>query len=276
MTTRVHAPRPAHRRPMVCPSLFAWFGCLALCLAAARPAAGAFVNGVETFDGTTKDPATWDEYNQFDNAITQNDAINFRFVLPPSPATGSVRADYTARTAPVGVGQGASVDVRVNTASAPISVWFHLTDNTDGPDQSVFLDDNFIDLHLNQQVPNTAFIGRGGNGSVSGVGTSIFPVPVPLTPGAQYTLQIERPALNTARFSVFNTATGARLGTATANVTGLPTTLYPAFGITAISIPRTTDYSIDFDNVRVIPEPGSAAVLFGLPALFLRRWRRAA
>jgi hypothetical protein len=272
---RAHLPAP--RRAGVChafrPSLIALFGCVALSLVAARPATAAFVGGVEQFNGTTKDPATWDEYNTFmsDNALTQNDAINFRFVLPPSPFPGSVHSDYTARTAAVGVGQGASVDVRINTATAPISASFYLTDNTDGPGQSVTDDDNFLVLFLDQQDAGAARVGRGSNGRSSGIGN--ISGNFPLTPGAQYTLQIARPGPDTATFSVFDAA-GTLLGSDTVNVSGLPATLYPAFGVSGINIPRTTDYSIDFDNVRIVPEPAAAGLLGGLLCTLLLAGRR--
>jgi hypothetical protein len=234
--------------------------CVLLLLAAARPAATAFVNGVETFEGTTKDLATWDEYNTFmsDNAITRNGSLNFRYVPPPGSLPGSVQSDYTARTAAIGVGQGAGVDVRVNHATAPVSVSLYLTDNTDGPSQGVFADDNFVVMFLDQVNPNTVRVGRGGNGRASGLGTSI-PGTFPMTPGAHYTFQIERPDLNTARFSVFD-ASRQLLGSTTADVTGLPATLYPAFGVSGAEILRGQDYSIDFDNVRIIPEPATGVL----------------
>ena len=65
------------------------------------------------------------------------------------------------------------------------------------------------------------------------------------------------------------------IGSDTADVTGLPATLYPDFGVTGINVPNGADYSIDFDNVRIILEPASAALTFGvLGSLLLARRRR--
>ena len=255
--------------------------CALLCSLAARPAAGAFVNGVEQFNGTTKDPVTWDEYNPFssDNAITQNDAINFQYV-PPTFGFGSVNSDYTARTATVGIGQAASVDVRLRTFTLPanpppffLHTSFYLTDNTGAPGTSARSDNNFIELTLDPGTSGAALVGRGGNGGSHSLGTSI-PGPVAFTPGSQYTLQIARPDANTARFSVFDAA-GNLIGSTSADVTGLPATLYPAFGVSGFNIPPGVNYSIDFDNVRIVPEPSTAALAAALAApLLLARRRR--
>jgi hypothetical protein len=272
------APRTRHRSGRRFVTLCA---CAILC-AAARPAAAAFVGGVEQFNGTTKDSVTWDEFNNFmsDNAITQNDAINFQYVPPPNQFPGAVNSDYTARTDTVGVGQAASVDVRLRAVTRPagapffpLHVSFYLTDNTGGPGTSSRTDDNFVELILDPGTTDAARVGRGGNGGSHGIGRNI-PGPFPFMPGSQYTLQIARPDLDTARFSVFDAA-GNLLGSETADVTGLPATLYPAFGVSGFNIPAGADYSIDFDNVRIVPEPATVALLavLGTPLLLARRRR---
>ena len=66
----------------------------------------AFVDGVETFDGTTLDPATWQPYTEPVGAITQDDRLILSRDL-------SGRVDYVTRDVAVGIGQGVRVDFEI-------------------------------------------------------------------------------------------------------------------------------------------------------------------
>ena len=46
-----------------------------LCVAFARAARGAFVDGVERFDGTSLDLTTWERYNPAVSTFSQNDSL---------------------------------------------------------------------------------------------------------------------------------------------------------------------------------------------------------
>jgi len=62
----------------------------------------AFVNGIESFDGSVKDTATWEEWimDGVYGSVTQNDAL-----------TIASCADYTTKAVTVGIGQAVSVEV---------------------------------------------------------------------------------------------------------------------------------------------------------------------
>ena len=76
---------------------------LAIFTISIQSASAAFVNGVESFDGTVKDTDTWYEHmlNPGPSQITQNDNITLAF-------GGS---EYVTKTMTVGVGQIVSVEL---------------------------------------------------------------------------------------------------------------------------------------------------------------------
>src|SRR5438874_4102391 len=75
---------------------------IALCIAVSC-ARGAFVNGVERFDGTVKDLNTWEQYPSGGTGITQNDAL---FI-----SGASSYSDYTTRSLKVGIGQRITAEI---------------------------------------------------------------------------------------------------------------------------------------------------------------------
>src|SRR2546430_1369483 len=72
------------------------FAALACAFFNASHAVAAFVDGVERFNGTTKDLTTWEQFPVSGSGITQSDALNI---------TGSGDRDYTTRGIKVGIGQ---------------------------------------------------------------------------------------------------------------------------------------------------------------------------
>ncbi|HEY7090271.1 MAG TPA: hypothetical protein VH518_19395 [Tepidisphaeraceae bacterium] len=75
---------------------------------ASGTARAGFSGGVETFDGTVKDTATWREQIVTAGNITQNNALQMN-------AFGG-RAEYTADGVSVGIGQSVRAEVTITAA----------------------------------------------------------------------------------------------------------------------------------------------------------------
>jgi len=230
-------------------------------------ARGAFVNNVETFDGTSKDTTTWEEFTR-GSAITQDGKLTLDASVDPSFG----HADYTTRQVTVGVGGFVQADVTVRwkrfadlSHAKADDAWVALTTNSAGAGDVIFHDS----YALSTQEEFDSFDDSGywsgnwyqashgsGSGNVSGH---------PLN--HTYQLRLERLSATSVRYSATNldgSAVWSTVGTVPANSS-------PLF-VALVAINTITD----FDNVivGVVPEPSVAAACLGLLAIGARRNRR--
>jgi cysteine-rich repeat protein len=164
----------------------------ALMLLAARAASAVFVDGVERFDGTVKNVATWVEYLGPDGppAIVQDDDLTI-----VSPDTSS---DYMT-TFTVGVGDVVSVTLLGATSLGWTGLY--LTNDSEGTSAATLWDSHF--LFLQYSPADQYFV--GGDGGAGGTGGYAFAMGSPLpTPAAPYVLQIERTSSTEATYRVFD------------------------------------------------------------------------
>ena len=115
---------------------------LMLLIVYAVPAArAAFVNGRESFIGTTLDTTTWEPFSPFvGNAISQNDALRIN-------STGSAAyADYTTHTLTVGPGQTVRAQMTVIESTTGSQACILLTTNSAGTTAYTFADDASISI----------------------------------------------------------------------------------------------------------------------------------
>jgi hypothetical protein len=229
---------------------------------AVSSASGAFIDGVERFDGTVKDLTTWEQYPASGSGITQNDALNI---------TGSGNRDYTTRSVAVGIGQRVTAEVTVTTPAETDTIYqaaLLLTTNSTGTTKDSFFDSRFLGCQITFQDPSAQSTGRyfesiaGGNG---GYGSKRFADGVPVS-GATYLLSIQRDASTTFQVSasfgegmlIFNDSFS-----------------YPApDGGLYVSLHHTSlrfffDSTSTFDNITITPEPNWNAVFLSLCALTL-------
>jgi hypothetical protein len=225
---------------------------------AANPANAGFVNGVETFDGTTIDLATWREwsYPATSAPFSQDGALTL------SPTGFPSGAELETIGTPFAVGDWVSAQIRVNSlADVNWNVGLFATSGDGGG--SVFGDSRFFGLYalLNEY---TAYLTGGGNpvGPASSQPT-----------GLTYTYRLEHPAADTFAWDLFDDQ-GALIGSRTqtspvyATSASLHIDLYSQLG------------SFTFDDVTIgtlappVPEPLSAALAaLGAGAFALRRKR---
>ncbi len=217
---------------------------------------GAFVDGVESFAGTTKDLATWAEHNP--KVITQNNSL----IFDHQNMFGT--AGYNTRTQTVAWGQKVRATVTATIANAGISLL--LTNNSAGPNQLGSGNSAFWTFGLNvneNDAFNRVVIGTGSNG-VSGDGNrGIFDFEPELN--HTYVMQIKPLSLRSAEFTLFDTD-----GTSV-----LESRLYDN---APIEVPNHTHISIVspggssiVHSVATIPEPGTALLVGSMVFAFVGR-----
>ncbi|MEM7626188.1 MAG: hypothetical protein AAF333_11380 [Planctomycetota bacterium] len=210
----------------------------------------AFVDGAETFDGTTLDTATWQPYTEPVGAITQDDRLILSRDL-------SGRVDYVTRDVAVGIGQGVRVDFEIleGIDEGSVEAQLYLTNNSAGDTAATFFDSR--NLAFFYSSGRRAFFGRelgSGSGSI-GFGTEPAP----------FTLEILRLASDTVRFAAYR-EDGGLIGAQTRTLElDFPDELFVGVGI------GNTAAVIAFDNVAIVPTPGTGGLL-ALAGLAL--WRR--
>ena len=199
------------------------------------PANAAFVDGLETFDGTVKDTTAWEETGPYyPSRITQNDSITTAF--------GG--AGYCTRYVTAGVGQTVSVQVmNIQQSTDPYAgkdVSLYLTTN-DG-DYTNGFDSHYIYLHYGYSFSQYRFLaGYGGGGSGTG---SIFGAGTPLpAPGEYFTLQIYRDSVDHAFYSVYD-HNGQLIDQRANSFSGMPKDLY-------VCLDTSAGFSATFDNVKI-------------------------
>lgn len=165
----------------------------------------------ERFRGTIKDTATWTAHTEQSGAVTQNnslflDALNF--------STAS-QADYTTKTAGVGVGGLVSVEVKNTTSTTNTSLWANakigliLTNDSGGQGASALNDTRALSL-LWSNGANAVLAGvsdDAGLNQYTTVSSSDHPT------NTNYIYQIERLSATTAKFTLIDPNGGAIIGT---------------------------------------------------------------
>ena len=236
-----------------------------------QPVRGAFLDGVEPFDGTVKDTVTWEEYVQPPLAgttgpnaeIVQDDALTI--VGYSEEYMGY--ADYTTTSVQVGVGQAATVEVTINEVDSPsiLNALFYLTTNTGGTDCRSLYDSHYLGINFGALGGRLSSV--YGYGDSQSHGYSSLSQFATIDVGTTYTYRIDRLTSDLARYSVLSDE-GDELGSVTKDFSslGVPDDLYLSLGAGGASV--------TFDNVTVIPEPATVGLLMvGSLVGFLRRVR---
>jgi hypothetical protein len=217
---------------------------------------GAFVNGVETFDGNVMDTATWEGLARFSGStIAQNNAMILH---------GPYAADYTTRSLTVGIGQKVQVDVTM-TSPPPSGYdgWaaLVLTTNDQGTAQQTNHDSATL-WNVLQTWPDgtdSVFVMHQGDGYGNYYATGL-----PLL-GVRYTLSLERLSATSVKSSLSDANGLARGSYTLTDFTDVPSDLYVSLYVQAMDA--------TFDNVVVTPEPATLSLL-ALGGLALLRRRR--
>jgi len=228
-------------------------------------ASAAFVNGIESFDGTVKDTTTWEEYTKWGNPIYQDDKL---FLENSS-------MDYTTKDITVGVGDIVRVELcsHPETTDGVTRSVLNLTNNSEGTNNSTYWDSRFLFIYLqfSPSVDEFGFsVGEGSSGGSSGA--YIGPETPPPSIENPYILEIERTSSTTARFSAYYS-----------DMT-LIDSYHTSFFRYDVPVPDELFISLSFfssvyssgavfDNVTIVPEP-TTFFLLGLGGLMLRRKRR--
>ncbi len=149
------------------------------------------VQEVETFDGTEKDPATWEEYAPLHATIHQDDALIFDMV-------GAAVSDCTTTKVTVGLGE----TVRVRLLERPAGraeVWLLLTTNSEGTDASTRTDSlAFYINHAALPLIERYYFAGGFLAEGGWKGTSFGADAPSPSPGKPVTLEIHRLCATTA------------------------------------------------------------------------------
>jgi hypothetical protein len=223
----------------------------------------AFVDGVERFSGTAKDPATWEEYDApYGGTIYQYDALFLDMVQ-------SNVVDYTTRTVTVGVGDIVRVELLEHPSGRARST-VYLTTNSAGTGGYTGQDSHFLFLQYSYWAPTDELRFVAGSGSSgSGTGTIFGKDTPPPSPFDPYFLQIERTSSSSAIFSAF-TSNMTLIGSVTRDWffhPGVPDDLFISLAGWAENGGITC-----YDNVTIIPEP-STLLLIGLGTLLIAKKR---
>ena len=241
---------------------------LVLCAEEAR---GAFVNGVERFDGTVKDTTTWAETPA--SPATQNNALT----IPWTPTFSS----YTAYSFALGVGQGVRAKMMMPRIDPTgVQTYLLLSDRSGGMSVPAFLNDsNFVGISANWNgVERTTIYGMegglvGGVNFQSGLGSNVVQLAGNHS-GELFTVEVDRLDKSNFRFSAWDSS-NVLLGTSTNDVT-VP--LFPG-ALTLSNVPANLYIvltgSATWDDVTIVavPEAGSIAAWAMSLALLVNRRR---
>lgn len=240
-----------YMRSLVIVSVFCAF-------AAAPLAPAAFIGGIESFNGTTKDAATWEERNGA--GISQNDLLHLDV---DGGIPGITQADYNTISQTVGVGEKVRVTVTPLSANSSGAAALILTTNSQGTavrplDDSRYLavfygnsNDAILALTKDQATETNAPISNGDHPNNVG-----------------YIYEIERVSSTSASMRVFLADGVTQLGsTITPTFAGVPDNLTIALYANQINV------TFDEVTITAVPEPASLAGL-AMAALLIRRRSR--
>ncbi len=222
----------------------------------ATVASAEFVDGTETFDGSTLDSTTWESFGSASATITQDEQLVL--VAPVGEA-----ADYTTRNLSVNIGQSVSVDVAVLGGPDPTaSFTLALTDNSGSDLAGTLEDSNFLTLEYAPAVSRIFMRRQWPNG--------ILTLEIPFFDAAPSRLEISRIAIDEISYRGYDSSETVVFGVD-------ETTQSPVFEIEDLFISLVSSNStspVAFDNVTVsnIPEPSTIG-LVGVSLWVLRRRR---
>jgi hypothetical protein len=230
------------------------FGIFWTAALSASRAGAAFVNGVETFAGTTRDTDTWvaHDNNGGPDGISQNNGLTLNNPLSPSFPTF-----YYTKLMTVGVGQGVTADVNLTAlGSGGAGVALVLFDRPLSATDNVWVATRTIKLECTG-VFHVFYWTASAFGDGSG---SQLPVDQPY--GKTWTWEIDRPAPNAATYSVFDENHTLQQTVSIPDVTGLfpveSTGHYPMPDQMYIGL-FATQSRATIERVAIVPEPGAVA-----------------
>jgi hypothetical protein len=204
-------------------------------------ASAAFVGGVERFDGTSLDAATWSATIPSGSSITQNDQLII---------TNPARHQTISQTIHVGETVSADVKLLVNSTGASTEAHFALV-NPGVDEWSFEYSGGRRSFYLGHYTP------PGGGGSIP------FSFPVDLS---AFTMQMRRATSDTLEITAFSG--GSQLFTHT-HSTG------PMAADLRIALALRGSGQIAFDNITVVPEPpGALLVAIACGGVASRRHRQ--
>jgi len=222
----------------------------------------AFISGIESFPGTVKDAATWEEFTSGGGVIAQNNSLNIA-------STGG-NSDYTTITQLINVGDFVRADVTVNSVGDFGSAALYLTNDSGGTGARTADDSRLVGIRYgNSADAIQAAVQRGAGGDTY---TNIVNGDHPV--GTTYTYEITLDSTTSATFKVFDGVTqlGSTLTLSPLSPFGdLPGSMFISL------VAGGSD--VTFDNVMInqVPEPGTAGMLLMLAAgLIIQRRRNGA
>jgi hypothetical protein len=229
------------------------------------PAAAAradFFEGIERFNGTTRDTLAWEEYNNASGGtLTQNDKITIQ------QNANNQFVDYTTRSVAVPVGGRVRAQATQNILGGYAQLF--LTINSAGRSAPTPFDSYWIELQLLTTTGTTAssavFAGGDQSGSHKGSAGAFAGDGL----GDPFVLELARPSSTTVRATLFDGNGNPLLpGGLLAVVNDHPDPLY-------ISLSSHLVTQTDWDNVEVVPEPTvSMPLVVAATYLALRRRHR--
>jgi hypothetical protein len=240
---------------------FIWV--LVLLLGSPLVARAAFVNGVEHFDGTVKDTATWSEYKEYADTVGNNIVQSNQLSI--NTATG-FHAEYRSRSVTVGVGGFVQVKTRLTAVSSEPGDSPHVFLALNAPylpDREFDFSDRSASIENDDGLGYAWYFQGDGGGSASGSGFGLQP-DTSLALNQTYVLRLDYLSPTTFQYRAFD-ANMNLLGSLTRVLPTYPEQLFITLG---------TEYAnATFDDVTV-PEPATALLPIGLMICGLTRRRR--
>jgi hypothetical protein len=203
----------------------------------------AFVDGVETFDGSVKDTDTWEEWimDGIYGSVTQNDALTIESC-----------ADYTAKTVTVGIGQAVSVEVHYANPSEVYGIAnLVLTDNSEGTAMSTGSEANSLFISFDEHW-GTVSGGHARPAPLGWLNLGFFDG-VPPSPNAVI-LELARLSATSAHCSAYDLDWNP-IGSFAMTTPAMPEELY-------ISLHVCHDMPYTFDNVMILDLPPETMPVF--------------
>lgn len=229
----------------------------ALGMISTQAAFGGFVGGVEHFEGTVKDTATWQEYVSNGEVIIQNNALT----IADPQGTGIKTGDYTTREVKVLPGNSLSARVTLNAAGL---AELYLTTNSAGATSSTAFDSYWAQLEIGASQTQggiSRWIGANG-GSNQGADLALVSNPI----GQTFEFEIVRPNSTDYIFRAYD-AQDALLG----SNTYLGSTPHPEGLFISMQGINGSTATWDDVTVRIIPEPSPLGTIVGIGLLLSNR-----
>lgn len=218
----------------------------------------AFVNGVDTFDGPTRDINTWKLWENHPNEVFSQDDAARLDSFDYDPRFNS-RCTYVTLDQTVGVGETLRVDVTYNEQmdSYGLGGIMLTSDNVtlDGLNMASYV----MLINVSSGWGNNIAAGYKPLGGSYSWNDQVVGSQQPV--GSTYVYEIDRLSSTSAAFSVYDSDGTTLLGSTTVNFSNIQDDLYICL--------YTLQCDMTYDNVT-IPEPATMGLLV-LGGFFLRR-----